>query len=70
MIPIRTNKVKERTVVTGGVHDARPAEETVSILTLRATRTRTLTAQTVLLTSDNQKKYTQTLSHKSPLKYK
>lgn len=50
---------KERTVVTGGVHDAHPTDEAVSVLALRAARSRTLTTQTVLLTpEDVQKNFT------------
>lgn len=50
---------KERTVVTGGVHDAHPTDEAVSVLALRAARSRTLTTQTVLLApEDGQKNFT------------
>lgn len=50
---------KERTIVTGGVHDARPTDKAVSVLALRAARSRTLATQTVLLTpEDGQKNFT------------
>lgn len=45
--------MKAHTIVTGGVHDAGPVDEAVSLLTLRAAGSRTLTAQTVLLTPEN-----------------
>lgn len=50
---------KEHTIVTGRVHDASPTDEAVSVLALRAARSRTLATQTVLLTpEDGQKNFT------------